>query len=185
MIEALQDNIIRPNTTKLVDVDARSRMKGEITFRDVAVLYGQRPHDDRLWYLSPYEFVSEWEVKLLSYPRTLGESSDPHHHADVAHGQSLVWSGPNTGIQGVTELETCERTKDVWLTKVQREFCNGTLLEESRAFLHGYPMMKLGSTVDGIARCQSQRVANVFLKQLSICSSMKFCKTKKDHANCM
>ena len=38
---------------------------------------------------------------------------------NVAHGQSLVWSGPSTGIQGVTELETCERTNDAWLTKVQ------------------------------------------------------------------
>ena len=38
---------------------------------------------------------------------------------NVAHGQSLVWSGVKTGIQGVTQLETCERTKDVWLTNVQ------------------------------------------------------------------
>ena len=53
---------------------------------------------------------------------------------NVAHGQSLVWSGPKTGIQGVTELETCERTKDVWLTKVQNEFREGKLSEESHAF---------------------------------------------------
>ena len=38
---------------------------------------------------------------------------------NVAHGQSLVWSGPKTGIQGVTELQTCERTKDAWLRSVQ------------------------------------------------------------------
>ena len=82
-MEALQDNIIRPNSTKLVEVDARSKRKGKISFRDVAVLYGQRPHDERIWYLSPYEFVSEWEVKLLSYPRTLAEAAALHHHADL------------------------------------------------------------------------------------------------------
>ena len=49
----------------------------------MAVLYGQRPHDERVWYLSPYEFVSDWDVKLLSYPRTLEEASDLHHHANL------------------------------------------------------------------------------------------------------
>ena len=39
-----------------------------------------------------------------------------------AHGQSLVWSEPKTGIQGVTELEMCERTKGAWLRSVQNIF---------------------------------------------------------------
>ena len=38
---------------------------------------------------------------------------------NIAHGQSLLWSGPKTGIQGVTELEICERTNDAWLQSVQ------------------------------------------------------------------
>ena len=46
-------------------------------------MYGQRPHDERLWYLSPYEFVSEWEIIFVSYPRTLDEAADPRHHADL------------------------------------------------------------------------------------------------------
>ena len=83
VIEALQDNIIHPNSTKLVEVDARSKRKGKITFRDVAVLYGQRPHDPRVWYLSPYEFVSDWEVQRLSYPTTMEAAADPRHHADL------------------------------------------------------------------------------------------------------
>ena len=73
-VEALQDKILRSNSTKFVEVDARSGTKGRVTFRDVAVLYGYRPKDKRIWYLSPYEFVSEWDVKLLSYPKTLEES---------------------------------------------------------------------------------------------------------------
>ena len=39
--------------------------------------------DKRLWYLSPYEFVSEWEVKLLSYPQTLEDTINQKHHADL------------------------------------------------------------------------------------------------------
>ena len=83
VVEALQDNIIRPNSTKLVEVDARSHKKGKITFRDVGFLHGQRPRDERIWYLSLYEFVSEWDVKLLSYPTTLEDAADPHHHAEL------------------------------------------------------------------------------------------------------
>ena len=46
-VETLQDKILRPNSTKFVEVDARSRTKGKVTFRDVAVLYGYRPKDNR------------------------------------------------------------------------------------------------------------------------------------------
>ena len=39
---------------------------------------------------------------------------------NTAHGQSLLWCDDiETGIQGVTELQECERTKDVWLRSVQ------------------------------------------------------------------
>ena len=45
---------------------------------------------------NPYEFI---------------ENSRRHLPAPtVARGQSLLGSGPATGIRGVTELETCERT---------------------------------------------------------------------------
>ena len=38
----------------------------------------------------------------------------------IAHGRSLLWSDDiETGIQGVTELQECERTTDVWLRSVQ------------------------------------------------------------------
>ena len=37
----------------------------------------------------------------------------------VAHGQSLLWSRALTGMTGVTELQTCERTKDAWLHSIQ------------------------------------------------------------------
>ena len=38
----------------------------------------------------------------------------------IAHGQSLLRSDDiETGIRGATELQECERTKDVWLRSVQ------------------------------------------------------------------
>ena len=37
----------------------------------------------------------------------------------IAHGQSLMWSGELTGMQGVTELVECERCDDIWLRGVQ------------------------------------------------------------------
>ena len=89
VVECLQDKILRPNSTKLIEVDARTKGKGKITFRDAAVFYGHRPKDERLWYLSPYEFVSEWEVKLLHYPRTLEETADPYLHADLTEAGML------------------------------------------------------------------------------------------------
>ena len=38
--------------------------------RDIALFYGQRPQHKDVWHLSPYEFVTHWEIQLLSYPLT-------------------------------------------------------------------------------------------------------------------
>ena len=54
----------------------------------------------------------------------------------ISHGQSLLWSGPETGVQGVTELITCERTADEWLRSVQEEFRYGSLTKDIHALLH-------------------------------------------------
>ena len=83
-----------------------------------------------------------------------------HPAPNVAHGQSLVWSGSSTGIQGVTELEVCERTKDAWLRSVQDEFRTCNLTRETHAFLHGYPTMNPGSTLNGVARCLTKKCNN-------------------------
>ena len=109
-----------------------------------------------VWQLPPPEggFLGDIPCEYIKASRKFTPAPN------VAHGQSLVWSGPKTGIQGVTELETCERTKDLWLQKVQNEFRHGTLSEESHAFLHGYPTMNPGSTVEGVARCQKAKCNN-------------------------
>ena len=61
----------------------RSKKHRKITFRDVATFYGERPCDPRVWYLSPYEFVSEWEVVMLSYPQSLSDADTPEHHVEL------------------------------------------------------------------------------------------------------
>ena len=42
----------------------------------------ERPRDDRVWYLSPCEFITEWEVKMLSYPQSLQDGNHRRHHAE-------------------------------------------------------------------------------------------------------
>ena len=67
------------------------------------------------WQLPPPEggFLGDISCEYISASRKFTPAPS------IAHGQSLVWSGPSTGIQGVTELATCERTGHLWLTKVQ------------------------------------------------------------------
>ena len=64
-------------------VDTRNPRIRHVELRDVAILYGQRPKDPCMWYLSPYEFVMYWEVELLSYPLSLRGAKDPRHHAHL------------------------------------------------------------------------------------------------------
>ena len=74
----------------------------------------------------------------------------------MSHGQSLIWSDPKsgTGLQGVTELIECERTKDPWLKSVQDEFRIGKLSADSHAFLHGAPTLAPGMTIAGKSTCR-------------------------------
>ena len=75
----------------------------------------------------------------------------------ISHGQSLIWSDRDsgTGMQGVTELVECERTKDAWLKSVQDEFRFGKLSTDTHALLHGKPSLVPGSTIHGKTGCKS------------------------------
>ena len=92
VVENLNDKNISANTTVFADVDTRSKRHRKITFRDVAAFYGQRPSDDaRVWYLSPYEFVTEWEVIMLKYPQSLHDAHNDKYHAELtAEGVELL-----------------------------------------------------------------------------------------------
>ena len=69
------------------------------------------------------------------------------------HGQTLLWGGPSSGMQGVTELVRCERTADAWLTEVQQQLRYGQLSNDNHAFLHGRPTSVPGSWLGGRITC--------------------------------
>ena len=70
-------------STILAEVDMWSKKPRNISVRDVATLYGERPRDERLWCLSPYELITEWEVIMLSHPRSLQDRNHRRHHAEL------------------------------------------------------------------------------------------------------
>ena len=79
----------------------------------------------------------------------------------AAHGQAQVWSRKDEGVQGVTELEECERTRDSWLQQVQHEFRYGSLTFDTHAFLHGHATSVPGSWTNGAPECGQQACADL------------------------
>ena len=103
-----------------------------------------------VWQLPPPDggFLGDIPVEYIRNARKYSPTPS------IAHGQSLLWSDDvETGVQGVTELKECERTKDVWLRSVQDEFRYGRLTAETHALLHGKPTMQPGSFLDGTVQC--------------------------------
>ena len=94
VVECLNDRKQSVNSTVFPQIDGRSKRHKRVNIRDVAMLYGHRPHKDqdhRVWYLSPYEFISEWEVVLLNYPQSLhGHTSDVYHASLTDAGLQLL-----------------------------------------------------------------------------------------------
>ena len=62
-----------------------------------------------VWQLPPPEggFLGDMPTEYIRNARQYTPAPN------IAHGQSLLWSGPETGVQGVTELYECERTQDL------------------------------------------------------------------------
>ena len=79
----------------------------------------------------------------------------------IAHGQALLWSGPENGIQGVTELIECERCTDAWLKEVQEELRHGRLSDNNHKFLHGLSTTVPGSWVNGDVECGREACRNL------------------------
>ena len=80
-IERLNDKVERDGSGQVFLVDRRNPRKKQVTIKDVSTLYGQRPQVPDLWFLSPYDFVSEWEPVLVSYPTSLRNMHDSKYHA--------------------------------------------------------------------------------------------------------
>ena len=68
LVQRMSDKLKIERQTVFGEVDSRNLRKRRVTFREVALLYGQRPCDDSVWYLSPYEFVTYYELVLIECP---------------------------------------------------------------------------------------------------------------------
>ena len=99
-IELLNDKKTQDSGKQMFHIDRRNRWKKRITLKDVSVLYGQRPNVPELWFLSPYEFVSEWEPILASYPTTLRAMDFQEHHCDLTE-------------EGIAKLKSAQANVDV------------------------------------------------------------------------
>ena len=62
--------------------------KKKVAFRNVAVLYGERPAD--LKHLSPYEFVTYWEAVLCKYPMSEDAEITDYHAELTALGKQKL-----------------------------------------------------------------------------------------------
>ena len=90
---------------------------------------------------------------LASLPHEWLGTAGARQQLLVAQGQELVWGPPELGLQGMTELVECERTKDEWLQEVQEEFRYSQLSTDNHAFLHGISTSVPGSWLRGRAAC--------------------------------
>ena len=81
LIEKLNDENMSANSTVVAGFDVRNKRHRKFTFRDVGSFCGHRPRDERVWYLSPYEFVTEWQVVLVNYPQSLARMDDDTYQA--------------------------------------------------------------------------------------------------------
>ena len=108
-----------------VDPFARNAQNRLRPFAGVNVLFS-----GDVWQLPPADggFLGDIPSEFIENSRQYAPAPS------ISHGQSLLWSGPETGVQGVTELQTCERTSDEWLRSVQEEFRYGRLSKDTRAF---------------------------------------------------
>ena len=103
-----------------------------------------------LWQLEPPSGTF-----LGTLPTALLEEGTVRRGPTTAYGQLLVWGGAEHGVQGVTELVTCERTTDLWLQEVQAQIRVGNLDADSHAFLHGEPTSVPGSWLQNDVQCGS------------------------------
>ena len=81
VVQCITDHMKPERKAIFCETDVRNRKKKKVTFRDVAMLYAYRPSHPEMFEMSPYEFVTHWEVKLLKYPLTLHEDAAGDCHA--------------------------------------------------------------------------------------------------------
>ena len=66
LVQRLVDHITPERKAIFAEADVRNKKHKKVTFRDVATMYAYRPAYPEIFELSPYEFVTNWEVLLLN-----------------------------------------------------------------------------------------------------------------------
>ena len=87
--------------------------------------------------------------------------------AHTIHGQELVWGTLPKGMQGVTQLTECERTRDAWLRNLQDEIRNGALSSINHAFLHGFETPVPGSWNGHRLECENVACKAMLQRKMS------------------
>ena len=105
-----------------------------------------------LWQLEP-----PGGTFIASLPHEWLQTAGAKQRMLQAHGQELIWGGPEKGFQGVTELWRCERVKDdEWLKELQEQFRYSRLTDDNHAFLHGRPTAVPGSWTREALTCGNE-----------------------------
>ena len=100
------------------------------------MLYGQRPNHKSLWHLSPYEFVTYWQPRLLTYPTSLEDEERDDVHATLTdEGRAKIFRNKSSrekeelepgvdfvvkgGVEGLwlpyPDLPSTEHFRNVWI----------------------------------------------------------------------
>ena len=95
LVQELNDRVKSPTKVQFGTVDCRRGQKRCIRYRDVALLYGQRPKNPAVWHLSPYEFTMYWEPIMVSFPCCREDVDNEDHHVSMTP-------------EGLTKLESRE-----------------------------------------------------------------------------
>ena len=131
-----------------------------------------------LWQLPPPRgtFIGEipWEMITKASNKKV---------ALTIRGQELVWGAGDHGVQGVTELVQCERTRDEWLQELQDQLRHGMLSNENHALLHGRMTQTPGSACKGKVMCQQPECQRLMHRQISAADVSKqecsMCKVER------
>ena len=82
--EAVIDSAKDVQTLEHVRVDRRNPHRSTATLNNLVYLYGHRPQDPKVYFLSIYEFLIYWTFELAKYPRTQeDDDEDPEFHATL------------------------------------------------------------------------------------------------------
>ena len=154
-VKALRWRWLILDEISMVSAELLARL--ELRCRELIRDLGQSKYEKDTAYARPFgglNVVLAGDLWQLPPPRGtfLGEvpwewltNSRSKKVAHTMHGQELVWGSAGQGIQGLTELIECERTRDRWLQTLQQEIRNGALSQTNHAFLHGWPTAVPGS----------------------------------------